>query len=143
MKTKIVIVTHGSYGHSLLAAAEAIVGPLDVMVIEVSPLDTGDEIKQRIDDILASDHLNSVLVLTDLCGSTPSNCCTSLLANRPESEIITGINLPMLVKLSTCQRCHSAWEIAQEIVVSAERSISIISKRQHAVSSTKGNPCGA
>ena len=96
------IVTHGNLANELLNAARKI-EETDV-VIEALPLewtDTVDEAREKIR--LALERIgtdNGVIIFTDMFGGTPSNISLSFL-EKDRVEIITGVNLPMIVKFAT------------------------------------------
>ena len=101
----VVVVTHGCACGDLVAAAEAIVGGLpDVVSVPTDPREDPLAIQQRVSAaVAAADRGQGVLILTDLHGSTPANACIAQLGRR-NVEVLFGINLPMLIKLSTCDR---------------------------------------
>src|SRR5438132_13871974 len=97
----VVVVTHGQLATELVNAAEMIVGDLPQFTAvsigwhdDVN--DAREEIAQAIDRVEATD---GVLVLTDMFGGTPSNLGMTFLATN-RVEVITGVNLPMLIKLA-------------------------------------------
>jgi PTS system mannose-specific IIA component len=96
------IVTHGNLANELLSAARKIEST-DV-VIEAVPLewsDTVDEAREKIR--LALERIGTdggVIIFTDMFGGTPSNISLSFL-EKDRVEIITGVNLPMVVKFAT------------------------------------------
>ena len=96
------IVTHGNLANELVYAARKI-EETDV-VIEAVPLewtDTVDEAREKIR--LALERIgtdNGVIIFTDMFGGTPSNISLSFL-EKDRVEIITGVNLPMIVKFAT------------------------------------------
>jgi len=101
MSVGLLIVTHGTIGASLLEAATRMLGtcPLPARTLEVlreSERDALVEQAHRLADSL--DVGEGVLVLTDLFGSTPANIAQSLM-DHPGVRVLTGINLPMLVRL--------------------------------------------
>lgn len=97
----IVIVTHVDYGAALLRAAEHILGPvLDCTTLQVDINNEVSETVNRLKD--AAKRLDSglgVLVLTDMFGGTPTNLSLSLLGRGGNIEVLTGVNLPMLLKV--------------------------------------------
>jgi len=107
------IVTHGQLAYELLNAARKIESGADMGVIEAVPLewtDTVDEAREKIR--LALDRIgkdNGVIIFTDMFGGTPSNISLSFL-EKDRVEIITGVNLPMIVKFATMQ--HDATDVA-------------------------------
>jgi PTS system mannose-specific IIA component len=99
------IVTHGKLAHELLAAAQKIES--NVGVIEAVPLewtDTVDEAREKIRQALDRIGTDSgVIIFTDMFGGTPSNISLSFL-EKDRVEIVTGVNLPMIVKFATMQQ---------------------------------------
>jgi len=97
----IVVVGHGRVPEELLAAVRAIVGELPAAVaVSVSWTDDGSEARAAVEkaiDAVGGDG-GPVLVLTDVFGGTPTNVSLPFLSDRV--EIVTGVNLPMLIKLS-------------------------------------------
>lgn len=95
----LVIVTHGQLAQELLAAIRQVAGPQQqAIAICIGPDD--DMESRRMDIVTAVDDVDigaGVVLLTDLFGGTPSNLAHSVLA-RPNTDVIAGVNLPMLVK---------------------------------------------
>jgi PTS system ascorbate-specific IIA component len=97
----ILVITHGRIGEELLDNASHTLGicPLNTEALSIYPEFNIDEM-----DIMARViclRLNTgdgVLVLTDMYGSTPSNIARRLL-DLPYVEVVTGINLPMLIRI--------------------------------------------
>lgn len=96
----IVLVTHVDYGASLLRAAEFIMGPQnDCTSISVDASQEVDETLARLKDAVARlGKGKGVLILTDMFGGTPTNLSLSLL-DSGVIEVVTGVNLPMLLKV--------------------------------------------
>lgn len=97
----VVLVTHGGVGDALRSAMEHVVGvQAQVATVAIGPDDDMDRMRA---EILASvdevDTGDGAILLTDMFGGTPSNLCLSMLA-RGGVEVISGVNLPMLVKLA-------------------------------------------
>lgn len=97
----IVIVAHGGLAQELLAATEHVVGPQQAIVaISIGPEDDRAERQREICEVAdAVDRGAGVVVVTDMYGGSPSNL--SLKACTPSNrKILTGVNLPMLIKLA-------------------------------------------
>ena len=124
--TPVVIVTHGRYGRELVAAAEAIVGPLGVKVVSVDrPADPCD-IRGWLEHALGPGwRERGALLLTDIYGGTPHRVCMGLARCCPGMELVSGLNLAMLLKLATVDRRHAAVEIAEALVGTARRSVQV------------------
>jgi len=100
----VVVVTHGQLAIELVNAAEMIVGDLPQFTAvsigwhdDVN--DAREEIVQAIERVRGED---GVLVLTDMFGGTPSNLGMTFL-EKDRIEVVTGVNLPMLIKLAAPQ----------------------------------------
>ncbi len=113
-----VLVTHGHLATEFRAALEHIVGPLKQL--ETVSIGPEDDMESRRHDIIAAvGRVNSgggVVLLTDMFGGTPSNLAISVMDNV-EIEVLAGINLPMLIKLSRLREAvplHVAVAQAQE-----------------------------
>ena len=96
----VVLVTHVDYGAGLLRAAEVILGPLvDCTSIQVDAnLDVAVTISRLKEAVALLDKGNGVIILTDMFGGTPTNLSLSLLGTG-SIEVVTGVNLPMLLKV--------------------------------------------
>ena len=97
-----VLVTHGRLAEEFIAALEHVVGHQEQLrAVCIGP---EDDMEQRRRDILARvsevDDGNGVVVLTDMFGGTPSNLAISIM-DKAKVEVIAGVNLPMLIKLSS------------------------------------------
>ncbi len=99
----IVVVTHGQLARELVAAAEMIIGGdiPNVTAVSIgwqeSPEDAEKEIKEAIARV---ERGTGTVVLTDMFGGTPSNLSLTLL-EKDKVEVVTGVNLPMLIRLAT------------------------------------------
>ncbi|MBO7484104.1 MAG: PTS sugar transporter subunit IIA [Alphaproteobacteria bacterium] len=96
----IVLVAHNDFAESIKRVAEHIVGPLpDVVCISVLPDDDINQKRQEIQKAIRKvNKRKGVVLLTDIFGGTPSNLAISLM-EVGKIEVISGMNLPMLVKL--------------------------------------------
>jgi len=96
----VVIVTHTDYGVHLLKAAEMIIGPQEnvrAVGVEVG-VDTAMTAELLDAAIAAVEQGGGVMILTDMFGGTPTNLSLSLFAKH-RVEVVTGVNLPMLIKV--------------------------------------------
>ncbi|MBU1039924.1 MAG: PTS sugar transporter subunit IIA [Proteobacteria bacterium] len=101
----VLVVTHGAFGASLLEAAQMILGPqqgVDAVSVLVSK--GVEEIVVALKSGVASlDTGLGVMVLTDLFGGTPTTLSLSLLKGG-NLEVVSGVNLPMLLKVLQCRQ---------------------------------------
>jgi len=112
----ILVTTHGNVGRELIKAVEMIKGtPKGVLHLSMDQTKGLEELKKEIAAAIKKlDQGQGVLILTDLFGGTPSNIALSLL--KPgKVEVVTGVNLPMLLKLSEIQEGVSLKDFAVHI----------------------------
>jgi PTS system mannose-specific IIA component len=122
----IVVVTHGQLAEELVRAARTIVG--DMPAVAAVSIGWGDDVaaaRAAIERTLAELGEHGALLLTDMFGGTPTNVALSFLA--PGVEIVTGVNLPMLIKLST-HRGGSLGELARLAKEQGRDSIAVASE---------------
>ncbi len=125
----ILVVTHRQLAEEFIATARLIVGEIDNCVgLSLDPDLPVDDLRQQITQ--AMDEVNDgegVIVLTDMFGGTPSNLSLSFL-NQEGIEVVTGVNLPMLLKLAQSRQDHKVDELARVIKDYGRRSISLASE---------------
>lgn len=112
----VVVVTHGRLANELVTAAEMIVGELPQFVaVSIGWHDDVNDAREAIARAIERvQGLSGVLILTDMFGGTPSNLgLTFLEADRV--EVITGVNLPMLIKLAGLQSSSDLLGVAREM----------------------------
>ena len=112
----VVLVTHGQLATELLNAAEMIVGDLPQFAAvsigwHEDVNDAREDIAQAIERVQKD---AGVLVLTDMFGGTPSNLGMTFLATD-KVEVITGVNLPMLIKLASLSSSSNLLAVAREM----------------------------
>ena len=112
----VVVVTHGQLATELLNAAETIVGDLPRFTAvsigwHEDVQDARGEIAQAMERVTAE---HGVLLLTDMFGGTPSNLGMTFL-EVGKVEVITGVNLPMLIKLASMTDGTNLLEVAREL----------------------------
>ena len=97
-----ILVTHGRLAEELIAALEHVVGPQDsIAAICIGPDDDMEQHRQKImEQTRETDDGDGVVLLTDMFGGTPSNLAISVM-DKVNVEVIAGVNLPMLIKLTS------------------------------------------
>jgi len=123
-----VIVTHADLGMQLLSTAQEIVGPLlRVEAVSIQASEEIDKARKKIEGVLARvDDGSGVLVLTDLFGGTPSNLVLSYLETS-RLEVVTGVNLPMLMKLPSLRDEQDLKAMAEKLAKYGQRNILVAS----------------
>jgi len=126
----LVIATHAQLAEELVAAAALIIGPCDrVRTVAVRQGSGVEEV--RVDIAAAIEGVNQdddgVIIMTDMFGGTPSNISISFL--DPERvEVITGINLPMVLKFFNSPENLTVAELARMLKAYGQQSITLASE---------------
>ncbi|PHR61170.1 MAG: PTS fructose transporter subunit IIA [Robiginitomaculum sp.] len=125
----LVVVTHGALAIELRKATEHVVGPMAQMqTVCIGADDDLEKAAQEIREAVAQAGSGTgVLLLTDMFGGTPSNLSIALLKDG-EVEVIAGVNLPMLIKLSQARKKETLDEAAQTAKAAGRRYIAIASE---------------
>lgn len=125
----IVIVAHDRIAESMLEVAQKIIPDFkNVCALGIDSNAPVEKNRQIIADAIAGvDKGKGVLLLTDLFGGTPTNLCLSFLAAE-KIEVISGFNLPMLIKLASGMQQKSFQEVVTFIREYGERNIVIASR---------------
>lgn len=125
----LVLVTHGRLAQELRAALEHVVGPQEA--VEGISIEPDDDIEQRRAEIVnAVKRVNrgeGVVILTDMFGGTPSNLSISVMSEG-NVEVIAGVNLPMLVKLSSAR---TTMALPDAVAAARDAGIKYISVASH------------
>ena len=120
------VVTHGRFAEELVAAATRIVGDLEG--VEAVSIDWDVEVDRAREMIEAGIHKldkgEGVLILTDMFGGTPTNIALSLV-EPGRVEIVTGVNLPMLIKFTNIRGRLELHESAARIAAQGRSSIHV------------------
>ncbi len=122
----IVLVSHGQLASEILRAAEIIVGKIEnTVTVDIHPKMGMEEIHTTVEAAIRTVEAgDGVLLLIDMFGGTPSNIGLSFLATH-HVEVLTGMNLPMLVKLPALRPSMSLPELAKHLQKYGQRNITI------------------
>lgn len=123
----ILLVTHGKLGAELLETARAIVGEdlENAKALSVEWNNHMTEISNKMAKALKElDNGDGVLILTDMFGGTPSNVSFSFIGEK-KVEILTGVNLPMVIKIYNHRANCNLQELAKLILEQGKRSITL------------------
>ncbi|MBU2514751.1 hypothetical protein KJ966_25795 [bacterium] len=122
----ILVITHGNLAAEFVKIAETITNRKGKAIPVCFDLDTDSDCSQKINSAIDSlDSGQSVIILTDLFGGTPSNMAIPFI-QKNKVEVITGLNLPMLLFLLTQpedkdfeELCRGAKQASQESIIIA------------------------
>ncbi|MBS2029860.1 MAG: PTS fructose transporter subunit IIA [Deltaproteobacteria bacterium] len=118
----VVIASHGRLAEELLNAAVAMVGPLpQVRTVSLNRVTCkpAEELSTAID---AMDEGEGVLVLADLFGGSPSQAACGLLHDK-RVEVVSGVNLPMVLKLATIRDGKSLGDLARLLTLYGQKNV--------------------
>ena len=125
----LVLVTHGQLATEFRHAVEHVVGPQDNF--ETVAIGADDDMEQRRRDILDAVHRadsgSGVVILTDMFGGTPSNLAISVMESG-KIEVIAGMNLPMLIKLSSVRKGDNMASALDEAQAAGRKYINVASQ---------------
>jgi len=125
----LVLVTHGQLAAEFRKAVEHVVGPQEKF--ETVAIGADDDMEQRrrdiVDAVAAVDDGSGVVVLTDMFGGTPSNLAISVMETG-RVEVIAGMNLPMLIKLSSVRKSDDIGVAVDEAQAAGRKYINVASR---------------
>ncbi|MDX8432175.1 MULTISPECIES: PTS sugar transporter subunit IIA [Mesorhizobium] len=125
----LVLVTHGQLATEFRHAVEHVVGPQDNF--ETVAIGAEDDMEQRrrdiVDAVARVDTGAGVIVLTDMFGGTPSNLAISVMESG-RIEVIAGMNLPMLIKLSSIRKGDNMAAALDEAQAAGRKYINVASQ---------------
>jgi len=123
----VLIVSHGGLAEALISEVQSLIGKLQkVKGVSIWPIESEKEIRDRIREKMKEvDDGDGVVILTDILGGTPTNLCLSFLKEKAV-EVVTGVNVPMLLTLSSYQNRRSLEEICSLVKKSGCRSIILV-----------------
>ena len=125
----VVVVTHGQLATELVNAAETIVGDLPRFAAvsigwHEDVQDARDEIQAAIGRVRSG--ASGVLIITDMFGGTPCNLAMTFLA-KDDIEVVTGVNLPMLIKAASLRETGSLGDVARQLAEHGRSAIWVAS----------------
>lgn len=128
----ILVISHGRLATELLAAARTIepslVEQTRAITLEwnVNPEEARAEIARTLEELDTGD---GVMVLTDMFGGTPTNLSLGFL-DPARSEVVTGVNLPMVIKLAGVRRLdgQTLRQLAKVVADKGQKSIYVVSE---------------
>lgn len=125
----VLIVTHKDLAEALLTVYDLILGRQEgIQALSLDPSAPPESLVQQIQNSVAQvNNGDGVLILTDMLGGTPSNLSLSFL-QEGKVEVVTGVNLPMLMKLAGLGRDKPLSEIALALKESGQAGITVASE---------------
>ena len=100
----LVVAAHGHLAEGLVASSAMIVGPSDdVVAVTFEPSEGPDDLLAKYAAAVEASPSQEYLILVDLFGGSPYNAAARFAAGRDDADVVTGVNLPMLLKVFTCR----------------------------------------
>lgn len=124
---KIILMTHGRVGEQMIEGLRMIVGITDeVYAVPLLPGMTVEEYMGQVSSLLEVQEKPSLLMV-DMFGGTPSNCAGGLSSKYPV-EVISGVNIPMLIEAVQLRDLYSGKELRQHLVEAGVTGVNDLSK---------------
>jgi PTS system mannose-specific IIA component len=125
----VVVVAHLNLGEELIRVINLIAGKRDNFhAVSFAPDEDPEEANRKVAAAVKRANTgDGVLILTDMFGGTPSNLSLSLL-EEGKVEVVTGVNLPMLIKLASYTEVKNLPEIARELQSYGQKNIYLASE---------------
>jgi PTS system mannose-specific IIA component len=110
----IVVVGHGRLAEEMVQTLEGVLGPIDALeAVATSNHDSPEAIRARIEGAVQRvDQGQGVIILTDMLGDTPTNQSLAI-ARQTGAEVVAGVNMPILIKLTTTRGKMDARALAR------------------------------
>ncbi len=125
----LVVATRGQLADELLKTAAGIVGPLERCEgVSITAGSSMEDARRRLGDAIQHvDDGQGVLILTDMFGGTPANLALTFLEER--IEVVTGVNLPMILKVATGRADNLALRpLAEQLTSYGQKNITLASE---------------
>ena len=125
----ILLVTHPHLGDEFIRSAELICGKFPYLAgVSIDTQKGVEEIRQEIAAAIRKvDTGDGVLILTDMFGGTPSNMSLAFLRDG-QVEVLTGLNLPMLIKIASCREGRKLGDLARLVKEAGQKNINLASE---------------
>ncbi|KRN27540.1 PTS family mannose fructose sorbose porter component IIA [Lactobacillus selangorensis] len=96
---RLLLISHGNMAIETLKSAELILGTIEnTKALGLQPSEGPDDLMKEAQAFLdAGDNDEPTVVIVDLLGGTPSNVVVRLMAQYPQLQVVSGLNLPMLI----------------------------------------------
>ncbi len=126
----VVIISHGVLAETLISEVQSLTGDLPkVKGVSIHPKESQRSIHTRIQEKMAEvDEGDGIMILTDVLGGTPTNLSLPFVRNQ-SVQVVTGVNIPMLLALSSYRRGRSLEQLSYLVKKSGRRSIIMVKEK--------------
>ncbi|WP_428075372.1 PTS sugar transporter subunit IIA [Candidatus Avelusimicrobium aviculae] len=121
---KIILVTHGNLAQELLNTTSQIIGktPEDFETLSITAASSVEKESSKLKDLL-KDSPEGAVILTDIFGGSATNISLTASKDNPKCNVITGLNLSMLLTAVNNRKKLSAKELAEKIEADGKRAV--------------------
>ncbi len=127
----LLVITHGDFADGLVDAMQLIIGPQEgIQTLSLKETDAIDLLGERVQTAVQElDQGEGVLVLVDLLGASPFNISARLSMENKNVDVVTGVNLPMLLETAMQRQEMSLREVAAVAKEAGTSGIVIVSEK--------------
>ena len=123
--TGLVVAAHAGLADELIKAAEMIVGKLEnVAAVGINPEDSVESIRNSLTGAMETVSAQNIIIMTDMFGGTPANMSLSFL-KEGHIEVLTGVNLPMIIKFFSDRDRYEVSELAAQIRNAGKEAVAV------------------
>lgn len=126
--SKCIILTHGDLGSSLLATAAKIIGPVEDIIAISNEQKSLRDLVELLRKVLDEWNEPDVLIAVDFCGGSCWHAAQVVKKNHPETVLVSGVNLPMILAYLNKRDSFMLPELADYLSQSAVKGITVIKK---------------
>ncbi len=121
---KIILVTHGNLAQELLNTTSQIIGktPEDFETLSITAAASVEKESAKLKEML-KDSPEGAVILTDIFGGSATNISLTASKDNPKCNVITGLNLSMLLTAVNNRKKLSAKELAEKIEADGKRAV--------------------
>lgn len=121
----IIIATHGHLSYEFKDTIELFVGKKDnIRCFGMTKEKASTAAQKELTEMINDSDEEQLIILTDLMGGSPANICAELLMEGHRFELLSGLNLPMLLTLLTQDNNEiSAKELVRNILTEGTNGI--------------------
>jgi PTS system mannose-specific IIA component len=121
-KKSILIITHGNFGIELLNSVEMIMGEQeDANALGLRLGESVEDLRNEVEKIIVENNNSNkdTIIFVDILGGSPSNIALYMLKKYSHIEVITGVNMPMLIEIFQSRDFEEIDELLHKITDSA------------------------
>lgn len=132
----LIISTHGRFSEELVKSAEMIFGSqTNVGIVTFKPGEGTDNLVEKYTTLINKlDCTNGILFLVDLFGGSPFNSASMLALKNNNMEIVSGVNLPMLLEVFSSRDSSNLSELTSIAEKSGKDAIKHLIKQKNSYS---------